>query len=175
MTHRQVEVDGRTYTLVPQEVRTSLTDGPSMLWGFQVHVLDEEEQLVGVKTCFVGRVSVEKGVHVLLDVMAREPGLELDLIGPIDPAQQAYFAPRIGKNVRHVGHLRRSEVLERLPGYDAFVMPVKAGGATLYRSLREDHRVQLHPEPGEPRGAPSEKPRALGCPSVGQGVLEGAR
>ena len=59
MTQRRVEVEGRSYTLVPQEIRTSLTDGPSMLWGFQVHVLDEEEQLVGVKTCFVGRVSVQ--------------------------------------------------------------------------------------------------------------------
>jgi hypothetical protein len=59
VTHRRVEVESRSYTLVPKEVRTSLTDGPSMLWGFQVHVLDEEERLVGVKTCFVGRVSVQ--------------------------------------------------------------------------------------------------------------------
>ena len=59
MTHRRVEVESRSFTLVPQEIRTSLTDGPSMLWGFQVHVLDEEERLVGVKTCFVGRVSVQ--------------------------------------------------------------------------------------------------------------------
>ena len=59
MTHRRVEVESRSYTLVPQEVRTSLTDGPTMLWGFQVHILDEEERLVGIKTCFVGRVSVQ--------------------------------------------------------------------------------------------------------------------
>ena len=59
MTHRQVETEGGTYTLVPKEIRTSLTDGPTMLWGFQVHVLDEDDQLVGVKTCFVGRVSVQ--------------------------------------------------------------------------------------------------------------------
>jgi hypothetical protein len=59
MTHRRVEVENRAYTLVPQEVRTSLTDGPTMLWGFQVHVLDEEERLLGIKTCFVGRVSVQ--------------------------------------------------------------------------------------------------------------------
>lgn len=29
-----------------------------MLWGFQVHVLRDGE-LVGIKTCFIGRVSVQ--------------------------------------------------------------------------------------------------------------------
>ncbi len=59
MTQRRVEVEGTSYTLVPREVRTSLTDGPPMLWGFQVQVLDEEERELGIKTCFVGRVSVQ--------------------------------------------------------------------------------------------------------------------
>ena len=58
MTQRQVEVDGQTFTLDPQGIRTSLTDGPPMLWGFQVRVLDGEREL-GIKTCFVGRVSVQ--------------------------------------------------------------------------------------------------------------------
>lgn len=46
------------YELDPQPLRTSLTDGPSMLWGFQVRVLRDGREL-GVKTCFVGRVSVQ--------------------------------------------------------------------------------------------------------------------
>ena len=58
MTGRLVEVEGGPYELVPQPIRTSLTDGPAMLWGFQVHVL-RDGQLVGIKTCFVGRVSVQ--------------------------------------------------------------------------------------------------------------------
>ena len=58
MTHRRVEVDGVVYELDPQPVRTSLTDGPTMLWGFQVRVLRDGEQLA-IKTCFVGRVSVQ--------------------------------------------------------------------------------------------------------------------
>ena len=41
MTQRRVEVEGRPYVLDPQGIRTSLTDGPSMLWGFQVRVLDD--------------------------------------------------------------------------------------------------------------------------------------
>ena len=52
-----VEVEGTTYTLVPQPLRTSLSDSPAALWGFQVHVL-RDGQLVGIKTCFVGRVRV---------------------------------------------------------------------------------------------------------------------
>ena len=58
MTNRQVEVDGIAYELDPQGIRTSLTDGPPMLWGFQVRVLRDGEEL-GIKTCFVGRVSVQ--------------------------------------------------------------------------------------------------------------------
>ena len=52
-----VEVDGVQYTLVPQPLRTSLSDSPAALWGFQVHVLRDGE-LIGIKTCFVGRVRV---------------------------------------------------------------------------------------------------------------------
>ena len=59
MTQRRVEVEGTAYSLDPQPIRTSLTDGPSMLWGFQVRVLDEKGAELGIKTCFVGRVSVQ--------------------------------------------------------------------------------------------------------------------
>jgi hypothetical protein len=58
MTQHQLEVEGRSFTLEPQPIRTSLTDGPAMLWGFQVRVLSDGREL-GIKTCFVGRVSVQ--------------------------------------------------------------------------------------------------------------------
>lgn len=51
-------VGGVDYVLRPEPLRTSLTDGPTMLWGFQVFV-DRDGQEVGMKTCFVGRVSVQ--------------------------------------------------------------------------------------------------------------------
>jgi hypothetical protein len=47
-----------TYRIVPEPVRSSLSDGPTMLWGFEVKVLDGD-RLVCIKTCFVGRVSVQ--------------------------------------------------------------------------------------------------------------------
>lgn len=58
MTQHRLEVEGRVFDLEPQGIRTSLTDGPTMLWGFQVKVLQDGEEL-GIKTCFVGRVSVQ--------------------------------------------------------------------------------------------------------------------
>jgi len=58
MSHRRVEVEDAVYELDPQPVRTSLTDGPTMLWGFQVRVLRDGQE-VAIKTCFVGRVSVQ--------------------------------------------------------------------------------------------------------------------
>ena len=61
-----VEVDGVSYELEAQGIRTSLTDGPAMLWGFQVHVLRDGE-LAGIKTCFVGRVSVQSRAPEVLD------------------------------------------------------------------------------------------------------------
>jgi hypothetical protein len=54
----RVDVPGTPYELEFQPLRQSLTDAPPMLWGFQVHVL-EGGRLVGVKTCFVGRVGVQ--------------------------------------------------------------------------------------------------------------------
>jgi hypothetical protein len=44
--------------MAPEGVRASLSDGPAMLWGFQVKVFDGDT-LVCIKTCFVGRVSVQ--------------------------------------------------------------------------------------------------------------------
>ena len=52
-----VHAEGVDYVLVPQPVRASLSDSPSALWGFQVNVL-RDEQLIAIKTCFVGRVRV---------------------------------------------------------------------------------------------------------------------
>jgi hypothetical protein len=64
-----VEYDGTSYELVPEGVRTSLSDGPAMLWGFQVKVMDGA-RLVCVKTCFVGRVSVQVRNAAALDAPA---------------------------------------------------------------------------------------------------------
>lgn len=48
----------RTLELVAEPPRTSLTDEAHTLWGFNVQVR-EDDQVLAVKTCFVGRVSVQ--------------------------------------------------------------------------------------------------------------------
>jgi hypothetical protein len=53
-----MEAAGVSYEVEPQPVRTSLTDTVHTLWGFEINVLRDGER-VGVKTCFVGRVSVQ--------------------------------------------------------------------------------------------------------------------
>jgi hypothetical protein len=75
VTHRRVEVEGVAYELDPQPLRTSLGDGPAMLWGFEVNVLRDGRR-VGVKTCFVGRVTVQ----------ARDPAAPdapIDVLAPV--------------------------------------------------------------------------------------------
>jgi hypothetical protein len=65
----RVEHEGTTYDLVPEGVRSSLSDGPPMLWGFQVKVMDGPT-LICIKTCFVGRVSVQVRKPEVLDAPA---------------------------------------------------------------------------------------------------------
>jgi len=61
-----VDVDGVTYELEPQGVRASLSDTPSALWGFQVHVY-RDDTLIAIKTCFIGRVRVHTKAPDVLD------------------------------------------------------------------------------------------------------------
>jgi hypothetical protein len=72
---RRVEAGGVAYTLEPQPVRSSLSDDAPMLWGFEVRVLRDGE-LLGVKTCFVGRVSV----HVRDPSAPDRPMAELSVV-----------------------------------------------------------------------------------------------
>ena len=58
MSTRNVTASGREFELVAEAPRTSLTDEAHTLWGFNVEVR-EGGQVVAVKTCFVGRVTVQ--------------------------------------------------------------------------------------------------------------------
>jgi hypothetical protein len=54
---RQIAVQGVQYELRPGPVRQSLGEEAPTLWGFEMQVLRDGEPL-GIKTCFIGRVSV---------------------------------------------------------------------------------------------------------------------
>lgn len=80
---RRVAVDGVEYRLEPQPVRQSLSEAAPMLWGFEVFVFRGDER-VGVKTCFVGRVSMQ----------ARHPGA---LEGGVDTLAPALYDLALAK------------------------------------------------------------------------------
>ena len=58
MSTRNVTASGREFELVAEPPRTSLTDDAHTLWGFNVEVLKDGTPAC-IKTCFVGRVSVQ--------------------------------------------------------------------------------------------------------------------
>lgn len=58
MSTRTITAEGRHFELRAEPPRTSLTDDAHTLWGFNVEIV-EDGQVVAIKTCFVGRVSVQ--------------------------------------------------------------------------------------------------------------------
>ncbi len=58
MSTRTVTVGDRQFELAAEPPRTSLTDDAHTLWGFNVEVR-ENGAPVAIKTCFVGRVTVQ--------------------------------------------------------------------------------------------------------------------
>lgn len=68
------------------------------------------------------RITPEKGLHVAIDA-ARATGLPLDIAGPVsDPAYFAReIAPRLGPDVRHLGHLDHEALGRGLAGARAFL------------------------------------------------------
>lgn len=55
---RAVVVEGIDYELRPGPVRQSLGEDAPMLWGFEMQVLRDGASC-GIKTCFIGRVTVQ--------------------------------------------------------------------------------------------------------------------
>jgi hypothetical protein len=55
---RDLDIAGTAYVLRAEPPRTSLTDDAHTLWGFNVEVLKDGTPIC-IKTCFVGRVSVQ--------------------------------------------------------------------------------------------------------------------
>jgi hypothetical protein len=55
---RDLDIEGTAYVLRAEPPRTSLTDDAHTLWGFNVEVMKDGVPIC-IKTCFVGRVSVQ--------------------------------------------------------------------------------------------------------------------
>ena len=70
---------------------------------------------------FVGRLSLEKGVKVLLDAWKALPDIPLTIIG--DGPERASLEPGAPANVRFVGKLDRANVNAAMAGAQALVVP----------------------------------------------------
>lgn len=74
---------------------------------------------------YVGQVSLEKGVHYLIDALS-SLNVSLDLIGPIRHGQEEIFENIISKNshkVNFLGPKTNLEVMSILKNYSLFVLP----------------------------------------------------
>ncbi len=85
--------------------------------------LYEPNYAPGPEIAFVGRLSEEKGAGVLLAAMEKLPGIRLKMIGtgPMEKKLRDYCALAGLKNVRFLGALRHSAVMEEI-GSSAFVV-----------------------------------------------------
>lgn len=76
---------------------------------------------------YVGRISIEKGVHYALDV-AQVLDMPLILAAKLDPVDQPYFAeyikPRLGDRIKWVGEVNEEERNKLMSRARAFLHPV---------------------------------------------------
>jgi len=77
---------------------------------------------------FVGAVGLRKGVPYLLQVAARLPGVQFELVGPMTVPPGVLGA---SPNVSVVGTLPRSAIAERMAGWDMFVFPSTCEGSAV--------------------------------------------
>ncbi len=68
---REVDIEGTTYLLRAEPPRTSLTDEAHTLWGFNVEVVRDGTP-VCIKTCFVGRVTLQARAPEVLEGTAED-------------------------------------------------------------------------------------------------------
>ena len=83
----------------------------------------EKNENSKLKFVFVGTVSLEKGVHTLIEAALKTKS-DITLIGPIEEKQRHIFEPHFNKeNIHFVGKIPNSSVKTELKKYDVFVLP----------------------------------------------------
>jgi glycosyltransferase involved in cell wall biosynthesis len=87
--------------------------------------LYEPQYAPGAEIAFVGRLSEEKGVGVLLAAMEKLPHLKLKVIGsgPMEKKLKDYCELAELKNVRFLGHLGHTAVMEEIASSRFVVVP----------------------------------------------------
>jgi glycosyltransferase involved in cell wall biosynthesis len=79
-----------------------------------------------LKLIYVGTISVEKGVHYLLEAIKKLnfSFVQLDLIGSVKSGQEKVFRTFLNKKgINFLGHKSNSEVKSILPNYSVLIQP----------------------------------------------------
>jgi len=79
-----------------------------------------------LRIVYVGNISIEKGVHFLLNAIAgfNKDEVQLDLIGGVPVNQDFIFKDLLKQaHVKHIGRLTNDQVKAKLMNYDLFVLP----------------------------------------------------
>jgi glycosyltransferase involved in cell wall biosynthesis len=79
-----------------------------------------------LKLVYVGTISIEKGVHYLLEAIKKlnSSFVQLDLIGSVKLGQEKVFRSFLNqKNIHFLGHKSNSEVKSILPYYSVLIQP----------------------------------------------------
>ena len=120
-------------------------------FGLLSHVTDTTKQIKRknsepLRLVFVGKISIEKGCPYLLEAMRRLPNTEfqLDVIGEVEVSQTPVFRPYFNlPNVRFLGQLPNSKILEMLPEYHIFVLPSLSDAYSLAVSEALAHKLPV--------------------------------
>lgn len=82
---------------------------------------------MGEYLLFVGRISLEKGVHFAIEA-AQEMDMELIIAAKLNPQDHAYFEqyvePRLSNRIRWIGEVEEKERNELMAGARCFLYPV---------------------------------------------------
>ncbi|MES2516949.1 MAG: glycosyltransferase [Bacteroidota bacterium] len=79
-----------------------------------------------MRIVFVGKISIEKGCHYLLETVKElsQTEFQLDLIGDFEPFQANIFKKYTNSpNIRFLGKLPHPQILKLLPQYHIFALP----------------------------------------------------
>ncbi|MGQ9478812.1 MAG: glycosyltransferase family 4 protein [Thermoproteota archaeon] len=88
----------------------------------------ERETLFENQVTYVGRLSYEKGVDLLVKVAVRLPELNFVLIGDGPLRRMLHEASGGTSNLHVLGYMRRREALRHLAGSRAFILPSRKEG-----------------------------------------------
>jgi glycosyltransferase involved in cell wall biosynthesis len=127
------------------------------------------------KIIYVGRISPEKGLHILLDafalVRAKYPSVKLEIIGPQKPTPIEFLAslsddPKVIKLAQFIPEYYFSDLQNKLPGKDAGVSFIGAVNHLELANCYREADILINPSLSEAFGMSLVEAMAVGIPAI---------